>query len=617
MSKAKQNERTAEAEKIRQKFLELVDLPAESHADHLEQIASENPAIADALQGLLTAHASEEKFLENTATECFSSLCQEVIDSSNDADIAAEVQDKESHKTAKGFEKEVGHFRLLRLLHSGSQGELYVAFDNKLKRLVALRVVNKQREKSLDDLLEANSLAAKVRSPNVATVLGVFQFGELTAIAREWIPGKDLGSWATNESKLTISSLARISLLVSEGIKAMHDTGVIHGDIKPGNIIINPGTQQVALVDFGTTTPSSQWSESSGKKVGPDNSDFSSGHFGRHPLITFRGGTPLFMAPELFDGKSPTFHSDLFSLGVVLFWLSTRKYPYPASDLGEMLAVLHKGERCSLHSVRPDLPETFCCLVDRLLEPNALDRPKSIEEVILILAQWTPAMGFVTKRIVSPSSGRRRWFGEAILWGISIAFGAGLAFGKTRFDRQKLLNDVPPFLPASNDAYFFSAKDESDACLSDLDGVAFGDFRYPTVGSKRICYPARKNRWGWVELKPMVPNKDANYALLSLGIWLSRQTDYGVDCEVYVRNSLNKPYMFVSKKKFKLFMWDVSKYWKNGEQIQFKIGMRYTGAKITPDIPPIGLNTINPEVSTFPRVAENSSGSLVGWQCAE
>lgn len=617
MSKAKQNARTAKAEQIRQKFLELVDLPAESHADHLQQIASENPAIADALQGLLTAHASEETFLENPATECFSSLCQEVIDSSNDADIAGEVQEKESHKTAKGFEKEVGHFRLLRLLHSGSQGELYVAFDNKLKRLVALRVVNEQGEKSLDDLLEANSLAAKVRSPNVATVLGVFQFGELTAIAREWIPGKDLGCWATDQSKLTISSIARIALFVAESIKAMHDTGVIHGDIKPGNIIINPETKQVSLVDFGTTTASSQWLEGSGKKFGRANADSSSGRFEGKPLIGFRGGTPLFMAPELFEGKSPTFRSDLFSLGVVLFWLSTRKYPYPASDLGEMLAVLNKGERCSLHSVRSDLPENFCCLVDRLLESNVLDRPRSIEEVILILVQWTPAMGDGTETVFPLSPGRRRWFGEAILWGSSIAFGAGLTFGKTRFDRQKLLSDVPPFLPASNDAYFFSAKDESDACLSDHAGMAFGDFRYPTVGSKRICYPARQNRWGWVELKPMVPNKDANYALLSLGIWLSRQTDYGVDCEVHVRNSLNKPYMFVSKKKFKLFIWDVSKYWKIGEQIQFKIGMRYTGAKITPDIPPIGLNTMNPDVSTFPRVAENSSGSLVGWQCAE
>ena len=282
-----------------------------------------------------------------------------------------------------------------------------------------------------------------------------------------------------------------------------------------------------------------------------------------------------------------------------------------------MLAVLHKGERCSLHSVRSDLPETFCCLVDRLLEPNVLERPKNIEEVISILAEWTPAMGVVTKTVVPLPTWTRRWFGEAILWGSSIAFGAGLALGKTRFDRQMLLSDVPPFLPPSNDAYFFSAKDESDACLSDHDGVAFGDFRYPTVGLKRICYPTRQNRWGWVELKPMVLNMDANYAILSLGIWLSRQSDYGVDCEVYVRNSSSKTYMFVSKKKFKLFIWDVSKYWKKGDQIQFKIGMKYTGYKITADIPPIGLNTMNPDLSTFPRVAVNSSGSLVGWQCAE
>ena len=242
MSKAKQNEETEEAEQIRQKFLDLVDLPAEKRADQIQKITLENPTIADALQGLLNAHNSGINFLEKPATECFSSLCQEVVHSCDDADIPNEVREKESHTTAKGPEKEVGHFRLLRLLHSGSQGELYVAFDNKLKRLVALRVVNKQSEKSLDDLLEANSLAAKVRSPNVATVLGVFQFGELTAIAREWIPGKDLGSWATNESKLTISSIARIALLVSEGIKAMHENGVIHGDIKPGNIIINPET---------------------------------------------------------------------------------------------------------------------------------------------------------------------------------------------------------------------------------------------------------------------------------------------------------------------------------------------------------------------------------------
>jgi hypothetical protein len=147
---------------------------------------------------------------------------------------------------------------------------------------------------------------------------------------------------------------------------AVHATEIVHRDIKAQNVIRHTPTGHIILMDFGA-----------GEAMDADDAD-------RNPT-----GTPLYLAPELFDGRIATRESDIYALGVLLFHLVTRSYPVHGERMKDLREAHRRGERHHLGDMRPDLPDHFVRAVERMLDPDpakrfhsAMEARKALEEVV-------------------------------------------------------------------------------------------------------------------------------------------------------------------------------------------------------------------------------------------
>ena len=204
-----------------------------------------------------------------------------------------------------------GHLRVLEPLGSGGFGEIYRAYDPNLDREVALKLRRGNRGTAASYIEEARRLA-KVQHANVLTVFGVDRFEGRIGLWTELIDGHTLESVIERSGPMSAREAALLGIDLCRALAAVHRAGLLHRDIKTTNVMRETGGRTV-LMDFGTVTESADDSRGSS-------------------LV----GTPLAMAPELFQGEPPTEQSDLYSLGVLLYRVTTNQYPYSAQSLGEL-----------------------------------------------------------------------------------------------------------------------------------------------------------------------------------------------------------------------------------------------------------------------------------------
>ncbi len=251
-----------------------------------------------------------------------------------------------------------GHLLLKERVGSGVYGEVYRAFDESLRREVAVKLLKTGTRSS--DLLAAKilhegRLLARVRHRNVVTVHGVETHGDRVGLWMEFLRGGTFeqllerqGPFGGREASLVGQDLCR-------ALAAVHGAGLVHRDLKAQNVIREEGGR-VVLMDFGT-----------GLLLDDDEAVKSA------PMA----GTPLYLAPEVLEGHDASPRSDIYSLGVLLFHLVTGTYPYVARTLAELRHAQRTGERKRLHDLRPDLAEGFVQMVERALEPDPAARYQS------------------------------------------------------------------------------------------------------------------------------------------------------------------------------------------------------------------------------------------------
>lgn len=162
-----------------------------------------------------------------------------------------------------------------------------------------------QSEKAHQQFAAEARFAAAVRHENVVSVFSVSEVDGIPFLVMEFVPGMSLADMLETGRTFSVQEVARIGYQTASALAAAHDSRLIHRDIKPGNILLERGTDNVRVVDFGLARAMDEVSQLS--------------HRG---LIV---GTPNYMSPEQVDGKPLTFASDLFSLGSVLYTLCTGK----------------------------------------------------------------------------------------------------------------------------------------------------------------------------------------------------------------------------------------------------------------------------------------------------
>lgn len=246
-----------------------------------------------------------------------------------------------------------GRLSVKAAIGQGAFGEVYRAHDQILDRDVALKLLKDDVQGPLKSqaFIEEAKRMAKVRHPNVLAIHGANIHEGRAGFWADFINGHTLDE-APDFGRMNYDSLFQFARQVASGLQAIHQSGLIHGDIKPGNIIQDQQGHFI-IMDFGaglTVTESQQ-------------------------LSGYLHGTPALMAPELFNNKHSGSATDIYAFGATLYKLASDRYPVTGKDLSEIQHNHQIKAYRSLKKRRPDLPRDFTALVQAMVAHDPKDRP--------------------------------------------------------------------------------------------------------------------------------------------------------------------------------------------------------------------------------------------------
>ena len=255
-----------------------------------------------------------------------------------------------------------GHLSVRGRLAGGSFGRVYRAHDPQLNRDVALKLLRGDISafRPIERLLAEARTLAKLRHPNVVTVHGADVREGAAGLWMELVDGQTLEEWLRTNGAMGSGEAAAVGIDLCGALAAVHRAGLVHADVKAQNVMRENGGR-VVLMDFGA-----------GRAQGGDAAGMA--------------GTPMYLAPEVLAGEPPTPRSDLYSLGVLLFHLLTKAYPYAGADLDGLRAAHADDERTWLRDLRPDLPEALVQAIERAIDADPARRFATAGEMEQALA---------------------------------------------------------------------------------------------------------------------------------------------------------------------------------------------------------------------------------------
>jgi len=264
----------------------------------------------------------------------------------------------------------LGHYRILELLGRGGMGQVFRAEDTRLKRQVALKVMNKRFSATPNSrrrfLEEARAMAA-IDDDNVVTIYEVGESGGTPFMAMELLRGSTLESITKSGKPLASDELIGLAQQLISGLAAAHRRGIVHRDVKPGNVWIEEPSGRVKVLDFGLALASSPVD-----------------------ALADRGsviGTPGYLSPEQARGERLDDRSDLFSAGVVLYELACGHAPFSAQTVPEQLIKILSCQPPRPDRVNPLCPSPLADVIMRLLAKEPRERYRSAQESVTALTR--------------------------------------------------------------------------------------------------------------------------------------------------------------------------------------------------------------------------------------
>ncbi|MEQ1764830.1 MAG: protein kinase [Pyrinomonadaceae bacterium] len=325
---------------------ELLDAALETDAggriDFVTTRAGVDTDLRDQVLELLKAQGQADDFLNDSAMH-----------------IAAKAMaDDQTEVSAFAFiNKKIAHFKIERLLGAGGMGEVYLAFDEKLNRKVALKILpseyisNDERVKRFE--LEARAIA-KLNHPGIVTVYDVGNFEGVNYIATEFVEGKTLRDLMGGKFK--IRNIVLNSVQICDALAAAHMEGIIHRDIKPENIMIRKDGY-AKILDFGLA-----------KLTDPGQQTI------RDMFATTKGviiGTPAYMSPAQVTDDRVDHRTDIWSCGVVLYEFLSGQNPFKGTNKQQTFhnILTREPEPCS--SLNPVVPRELDRILAKMMAKNA------------------------------------------------------------------------------------------------------------------------------------------------------------------------------------------------------------------------------------------------------
>ena len=262
----------------------------------------------------------------------------------------------------------LGHYDIVAELGRGGMGVVYKGYEASLNRYVAIKVLadSLAHDEAIKErfLREARSMAA-LNDPHIIQIYFIGEDEGQTYFVMEFVEGESLGSMLKREHRLGVEPAAKVIQQTALGLATAHDRGVVHRDIKPGNLMIT-SRGSVKIADFGIALSNQDLS----KKL------TSTGEF---------VGTPGYLSPEVCLGKPVDQRSDIFSLGIVLFEMLAGKMPFTdESPLGLMLEVV-RAEIPDVRQLNSEVDAQIAQILAKMIAKEPADRYQDCHELVAAL----------------------------------------------------------------------------------------------------------------------------------------------------------------------------------------------------------------------------------------
>jgi eukaryotic-like serine/threonine-protein kinase len=355
-------------EKVKAVFLEALEKASlAERAAFLDEVCALDTSLRQQVEALLQAHDRPDRLLDRSAAEHLGTGPSAVIGPDDWLDFLDPPLEPDSLGR-------LAHYEVLEVLKRGTYGTVVKAFDEKLRRPVAIKVISPNLAETSAPrkrfLREARTAAA-VRHENVIAIFAV-EDQPVPYLVMEYIAGQSLQQKLDATGPLEVAEVVRIGLQIARGLAAAHAIGLIHRDIKPSNILLESGVERVKIADFGLA------------RAVVDDAISPAG---------IVAGTPMYMAPEQAIGVPIDQRADLFSLGSVLYVMCSGRQPFQARNAVAVLECVMQETPTPIRKLNPEVPEWLCDLIARLHAKNPADRPASAQEVVELLARHVEKRG--------------------------------------------------------------------------------------------------------------------------------------------------------------------------------------------------------------------------------
>ncbi len=347
--------------KITEVYQSALEITENERDAYLARECGEDTTLRREVQSLLKADAGAGDFISGNVFEG----AAEIIGGS---------------KVSLGNGEKLGHYQVVSKIGMGGMGEVFLATDTKLNRPVAIKTLPLYFAANDDYLKRFRTevtASASLNHPNIATIFSVEEIDGLPFFTMEYVDGMPLNKLVQN-GPIEIELFLEIFIRVAEAFSHAHRKGVIHRDIKPGNILVQKdGTPKV--LDFGLAHLDRDKHERS--VTGSS--------------ITIPGqvlGTPAYMSPEQAEGKQVDVRSDIFSLGVVMYEAITGRRPFGGENYASIVSKLLRTDPVSVTDIKPSVPFLLSRLIHRCLEKTPRKRFQTMDEVRAILEEVKAAV---------------------------------------------------------------------------------------------------------------------------------------------------------------------------------------------------------------------------------
>lgn len=298
--------------------------------------------------------------------------------------------------------KVVGDYKILKKIGAGGMGVVYKGIHVRLEQLVAIKDLSPDlasNPEMRERFIREAKIQARLNHPNVVNVHNLLEHEGSLLLVMEFVEGRTLDQIIQERGALPYNEAVHITRQVLDALDFMHSKGVIHRDLKPGNIIITP-EGRVKVTDFGIAKATTEQG---------------------HTRAGTRLGTLWYMSPEQVKGKPVDARSDLYAMGITLYQMVTGKLPFFGNSDFEIMKAHTETPPPDPKKIKKDLPKSISSVILKLLEKNPDNRFQSAKKALKALyipsqpdekqpakaSARKPAKGLKVPKIPSPQSEKK------------------------------------------------------------------------------------------------------------------------------------------------------------------------------------------------------------------